>query len=312
MKKSPPEPKDFQDIALEIGVDTAFVEKDWYAVQLVSAIEAFNQQQDIQAVFSGGTSLSKGYQLIQRFSEDLDFILIHPEHEKISRGKRRKFREELITYIRNIDSYFSIDNEPSVSNNSQFFRAQVIYPLTQRHKFLRPHLQLEMSFHMHQVEPLLRPIQSIVARITGREPEAKILCISPLETAADKFSALVWRVLSRGLVSTNYDPVFIRHLHDLAILSDYVQKDFELFAKTTKSNFQEETRGGEAIHSLPISQQISNTLKTLQDDGSYEREYSNFVVDMSYADDDKRLSFSRALSRFEQLAKQYLSKSEHV
>ena len=68
----PPEPELIEAIATDLGVDPSFVEKDWYAIRLVATI--INVKQDnLTLVFSGGTSLSKGYSLIRRFSEDLDF-----------------------------------------------------------------------------------------------------------------------------------------------------------------------------------------------------------------------------------------------
>ena len=67
-----PDPDVIEDIAAEMGISSAFVEKDWYAVQALKAL-AEHESDGFQAIFSGGTSLSKGYGLIQRFSEDLDF-----------------------------------------------------------------------------------------------------------------------------------------------------------------------------------------------------------------------------------------------
>jgi hypothetical protein len=40
----------------------------------------------------------------------------------------------------------------------------------------------------------------------------------PVETAADKLSALAWRVHARDRASPEDDPTIIRHLHDLAAL----------------------------------------------------------------------------------------------
>lgn len=67
-----PDANVINEIAAELGIEPAFVEKDWYSVQVLKAI-AENPNDAIQTVFAGGTSLSKGYGLIQRFSEDLDF-----------------------------------------------------------------------------------------------------------------------------------------------------------------------------------------------------------------------------------------------
>jgi len=66
------DPEAVRDIASELGIDPAFVEKDWYSVLVLKAV-AEHQSDSIQTLFAGGTSLSKAHGLIQRFSEDLDF-----------------------------------------------------------------------------------------------------------------------------------------------------------------------------------------------------------------------------------------------
>ena len=58
------------EIAAEMGVDPAFVEKDWYSVQVLKAISEF-QSDTISTVFSGGTSLSKGYGLLEKLTGKL-------------------------------------------------------------------------------------------------------------------------------------------------------------------------------------------------------------------------------------------------
>lgn len=65
-------------VATELGVDPSFVEKDWHAIRLVATVAGVREG-DLALVFSGGTSLSKGYGLIRRFSEDLDFRVLLPE-----------------------------------------------------------------------------------------------------------------------------------------------------------------------------------------------------------------------------------------
>ena len=49
------------------------VEKDWWVVHTLAVI--YNMNCAGSLVFKGGTSLSKGWNLIQRFSEDIDLAL---------------------------------------------------------------------------------------------------------------------------------------------------------------------------------------------------------------------------------------------
>ena len=57
-----------QIVANETGIDRSLVEKDYWVVHALWALH----QGPLQIWFKGGTSLSKGFGLIERFSEDLD------------------------------------------------------------------------------------------------------------------------------------------------------------------------------------------------------------------------------------------------
>lgn len=54
------------------NINASFVEKDWYAVQVLKKIHEFSYP-GFEIIFTGGTALSKAYNIIQRFSEDIDF-----------------------------------------------------------------------------------------------------------------------------------------------------------------------------------------------------------------------------------------------
>ena len=64
----------FEEIALQIGLPyAAVVEKDWWVVRTLELI--FQSTIAPHTVFKGGTSLSKAWGLIDRFSEDIDLAL---------------------------------------------------------------------------------------------------------------------------------------------------------------------------------------------------------------------------------------------
>jgi hypothetical protein len=54
------------------GLREAIIEKDYYVTEALRIIAAAAGD---KAIFKGGTSLSKGWNLIQRFSEDIDMFL---------------------------------------------------------------------------------------------------------------------------------------------------------------------------------------------------------------------------------------------
>ena len=74
-------------IAEEKGISPFAVEKDWWVTQTLSII--FEMEEAPYLVFKGGTSLSKSWNLIQRFSEDID-LAIDREFLGFSETPKRK------------------------------------------------------------------------------------------------------------------------------------------------------------------------------------------------------------------------------
>lgn len=63
----------YEQIAEKTGMSAFAVEKDWWVVQTLSVIT--NMEVAPYLVFKGGTSLSKVWKLIERFSEDIDLAI---------------------------------------------------------------------------------------------------------------------------------------------------------------------------------------------------------------------------------------------
>ena len=71
------------------GLRPALIEKDYYVTEALRAIASFQGE---RVIFKGGTSLSKGWNLIQRFSEDIDLFL-DPQAFQPALGARAIDRE---------------------------------------------------------------------------------------------------------------------------------------------------------------------------------------------------------------------------
>ncbi|TPD60033.1 nucleotidyl transferase AbiEii/AbiGii toxin family protein [Emcibacter nanhaiensis] len=68
--------------AQHIGLPEVHVEKDYWVTKALKNLSESDYARD--AVFKGGTSLSKAYRLIDRFSEDIDLAIFS---EGRSRGQ---------------------------------------------------------------------------------------------------------------------------------------------------------------------------------------------------------------------------------
>lgn len=72
----------FEIVADEKGLLPDIIEKDYWLMHCLWGI----QQQGYKFELKGGTSLSKGFGIIERFSEDID-IQIYPEDDSVKTGK---------------------------------------------------------------------------------------------------------------------------------------------------------------------------------------------------------------------------------
>lgn len=63
----------------QMQIPAIYVEKDYWVTYTLFAI--YNNEIGKDVVFKGGTALSKCYKLIDRFSEDIDFVVLRHEGE---------------------------------------------------------------------------------------------------------------------------------------------------------------------------------------------------------------------------------------
>ena len=62
------------DVAAErLGISPTAVEKDYWASEILHVL---SREFESDFIFKGGTSLSKGYRLVERFSEDIDILVV--------------------------------------------------------------------------------------------------------------------------------------------------------------------------------------------------------------------------------------------
>tara|TARA_R110002049_G_scaffold258751_1_gene434527 strand:- start:1371 stop:2378 length:1008 start_codon:yes stop_codon:yes gene_type:complete len=92
----------FEELRIKTGLPPYAIEKDWWVVQTLDII--FSQLDVAEhLLFKGGTSLSKAWHLIQRFSEDID-LAINREYlgfdsGLISKSQVKKLREKSFEFV---------------------------------------------------------------------------------------------------------------------------------------------------------------------------------------------------------------------
>jgi hypothetical protein len=131
----------------------------------------------------------------------------------------------------------------------------------------------------------------------NKPPEiASFPCVQPVETAADKLSALAWRVHARRRGTDDDDPTIVRHLHDLAALKDSVSVNGEFPTLVLKAMSDDKGRAGTAIISTKPEALFEGMLERLTTDQLWAREYQDYVQQVSYAEIGQWINFDQALA----------------
>jgi len=286
-----------EDVASRLDADAGLVEKDWHVTRAIGVLASLDHGGAVPA-FGGGTSLSKAWGLIRRFSEDIDFKVAMPPGASRSQAKkgRSAYRKRVIGAL--AEAGFEPAGEPVKRDENRFFSAEFLFPtLFDTGRGLRPHIRVEMSLEPPALPASARPIGSLIALAQGQPPEvAAFLCVDPVETAADKLSALAWRVHARRRGSADDDPTVIRHLHDLAALKASAAHSRDFAALVQKAAMDDAGRGGEATAGSDPAMLFAGMLQRLGADPVWAREYEDFVEAVSFASPGEGIGFDAALA----------------
>jgi hypothetical protein len=113
--------KEFPDllriIEEEKGILSTLVEKDYWLMHVLYGL----QKQGFEFNLKGGTSLSKGYKIINRFSEDIDIYIRPAEHDEINeRSEKPKHVEKRKNYYDRLLDEIKIDGIVSKERDHEF------------------------------------------------------------------------------------------------------------------------------------------------------------------------------------------------
>lgn len=209
----------------------ALVEKDYWVTHALWALHA----QSFDVWFKGGTSLSKGFGLIERFSEDLD-LKVEPGHQSLmpqvgswkSQGpqasaERRTSFEWLATNLAVPGATVRLDAGRAETQAWRTADLQILYPALHAATLppgMKPYVLLELG-NARVVPFVARPITSFVhdhlaqagllAAYDDNRPHA-VRCVHPLVTLLEKLDALARKAPRAEVEAATY----VRHYEDAA------------------------------------------------------------------------------------------------
>jgi hypothetical protein len=220
-------------------IAVSLVEKDYWVTHCLWALHA----QGFELWFKGGTSLSKGFGLIERFSEDLDLMLEPGRVSTLSaitnwksdnKGplEARKAHYRTLAAALQVPGVTTVELDPtSAELKWRGARIEVHYPGLHRDELasvLSPFVLLEVG--RARVAPWVfcalssfvhdeLASQGLLSEYEDNRPQA-VRCVHPLVTLLEKLDALQRRALDGRTEPSR----FVRHFEDAARIVDAAER----------------------------------------------------------------------------------------
>ena len=269
MKKFVHDERDFaalvRTVASANGITPALVEKDYWVTHALWSIH----QLGLEVWFKGGTSLSKGFAIIQRFSEDLDLRIEAGSAKGLPRvpswtsrnqgpiAKRRAFFGALGKVLVVAGAKVAVAHA-SIDKQARNVEIRVEYPGSFLEQLgpVRPFVLLEVG--AARVTPFVGcPLSSFVhdwLRTAGQLEEfrdnrpAGVRCVHPVVTLLEKLDAI-----SRRFARVPMAPAsFVRHYEDAAAI--IVKRGLPPLEGMSVQELAEEMLGQKQIVATPRSE----------------------------------------------------------
>lgn len=239
-------------VAEEKGINPILVEKDYWIMHCLYGL----QQLRYTFQLKGGTSLSKGHLIINRFSEDIDILIEPPPDRDVKTGKnqnspaqiktRKDFYDWLAQSIR-IDGVSSVERDTAFDDIPNYRGGGIrlkYQSLTQAMKGLREGVLLEVGYdNVAPNEPkdisswVYNHAAGMVDVIDNRA--IAVPCYDPGYTFVEKLQTISTKFRNQQKDGT--DPVeFMRHYYDIHQLLQ--QPKVQKFIGTDAYKLHKQTR----------------------------------------------------------------------
>lgn len=205
--------------AQQRGIKEIYIEKDYWVTFALYAI--FNSETAAYAVFKGGTALSKCHEIIERFSEDIDMVVLNEGESG------NQLKERLKKLSKSIESILPEIPVKEITNKKGMIRKTAhSYPKKFKGDYeqVRDFIVLESTWLGYHEPYTNKMISSFIAQMmmeTGQQDMAKEYNLIPFEVRVlDPTRTICEKVMSLVRFSHTDKPIEdlrqkIRHIYDI-------------------------------------------------------------------------------------------------
>lgn len=273
--------ENFEQIILKVseetGIEASIIEKDYYVTLFLKRIV----ESVPNIIFKGGTSLSKCYKLINRFSEDIDLNI--ETDKRPTEGQRKKLKEAIVSIINEFG--FTLENTENVRSRRTFNRYIIDYPTVFSAQYLKQHLMIETAVYIKSYPCKKMQATSMIydyLENNGFHSLIKQYDLKPFDvnvqmaerTFVDKLYAIGDYYLSDAIGEHS------RHIYDIYKLSEIVSLDESL--RTLARDVYMEREPHVQCRSAKPDIDMNALLQEVIDKEVYKPDYNNITTKMLF------------------------------
>ena len=315
-------PKEFRDLieatAQHLNLRPVFVEKDYWVTYVLKNLA--NSEYCDKVVFKGGTSLSKAYGYIERFSEDIDLAILSPG--EYSDGKMKALLKQVLSVI--TEGLSIIDGHPAEvkfgKNRTTAYQYDKILADT-NFGVVKDFIVVEINSFTNPVPYNTKDIQTYIAQFLREKGEDDAIAEFELQsfavnvlTAERTYFEKVLSVSRLSYLDLAALIEKVRHFNDIHKLQNHSDlKDkiltpayFELIIAVRKDDENNRTMSGDwkgkPISDSPLFADLENIWKAIAP--AYEKD----IADLSWS---KSISPSADILQTLKLLKEFIKQFDN-
>lgn len=308
----------FSEISAKTGLPVAAIEKDWWVVKTLEVV--FSTEIAEHTVFKGGTSLSKAWGLIDRFSEDIDLALDRKFlgfDKEMSSSQVKKLRKYSFSYIS--EKYVSLLQQAfqdygikdvelklteTTSNDQDPLIIEVNYPeLSEKSAYIQPRVLIELSSRSLREPFTVIKFNTMVGEYFNKKTFAdsaiSIPTVNPERTFLEKIFLLHEEFQKlEGKIKVNR---LSRHLYDIEKMMDTEYAEKGLADKNLYNQLVKHRRTLTPVRGIDYDNHTPDKINPVPPDSlldAWKKDYEQMQNNMIYGES---IPFNKLLERIRKL-----------
>lgn len=217
-------------VSEEDGINEAIIEKDYYVTMFLRELCKI----DSRVIFKGGTSLSKCYGLIERFSEDVDLNCGNGNLKPTVR-MRRDLKNAILTSAKIVGLKLENADPETIPYKRDYYQYFFSYESCFESNFLKKNVQIETSFRTPSVPADVCTVRSYTGDFLKRHGYDQII---------EKYSLGPFRIQAQSIRRTFADKLYAVADYYLTGMSDRDSRHlYDLYKLTPEISIDEEYAG---------------------------------------------------------------------